>query len=148
MKTNFYYGCTSAAEVQLRFEELSKIYGNQEEVMLVLRNEYSTLMNVLMPSKPAEAEKEEKVTVSDIINSLQAKINPEGLHLEICGSWLWITGKTYLVKDALKELGFRYSKNKLSWYWRSEDNRSGNQEPVPFEMIKEKYGAKEIALSK
>jgi len=46
----------------------------------------------------------------------------------------------------LKELGFRYSANKLSWYYRQSDQKSSNTEPIPFEMIREKYGASVVAL--
>lgn len=41
--------------------------------------------------------------------------NPEWLKFELVGSWLWVSGKTFQVKDSLKDLGFRYSANKLSW---------------------------------
>lgn len=145
MKTNFFYGCTSADEVQIRFDELSKIYVDQEQVLEIIKMEYSTLMSVLNPPKPVE-EPKEKVSISEIIKALQEKINPDGLHLEICGTWLWVTGKTFPVKDALKDLGFRFSSNKLCWYYREDENRSSNQKPVPYEFIKEKYGSKEIAL--
>lgn len=145
MKSNLFFGCTSAAEVQLRFDELSKVFVNQEEMLQSIKAEYSTLMNVLTPSQPDEPVKE-RATVSEKIKELQEKVNPEGLHLEICGTWLWVTGKTYQVKDALKELGFRYSANKLSWYYRQDDHRSSNQAPVPLEMIREKYGVTAVAL--
>lgn len=145
MKSNLFFGCTSAAEVQLRFDELSKVFINQEEMLKSIKAEYSTLMNVLTPSQAVEPEKE-RAAVTEKIKELQEKVNPEGLHLEICGTWLWVTGKTYQVKDALKELGFRYSANKLSWYYRQDDHRSSNQAPVPLEMIREKYGVTEVAL--
>ena len=145
MKSNLFFGCTSAAEVQLRFDELSKVFNDQDEMLQVIKTEYSTLMNVLNPIKPVEATKE-KETVSEKIAELQGKINPEGLHFEVCGTWLWVTGKTYQVKDILKELGFRYSANKLSWYYRQDDHRSSNQEPIPLEMIREKYGTAEVAF--
>ena len=146
MKTNNFYACYSADSVQLRYDELCKIFSDHEPMLLALKTEYSTLMSVLTDSKPVELVKEE-ATVSEKIKELQETVNPEGLHLEICGTWLWITGKTFQIKDTLKELGFRYSANKLSWYYRrQDDHRSGNQKPVPFEFIKEKYGSKEVAL--
>jgi hypothetical protein len=145
MKTNLFYGCTSAAEVQLRFDELSSVFADQTEMLKALKAEYSTLMSVLNSEKPVEEEKD-KASISEIIKVLQEKVNPDGLHLEICGTWLWITGNTYQVKNVLKELGFRFSSNKLCWYYRQDDHRSGNQKPVPFEFIKGKYGSKEIAL--
>ena len=144
MNTNLFYGCNRPDEIEQRYQELSGIFKDQEEVLISLKEEYSTLMSVL--SSAGQADAKEKATVSEKIRQLQEKIDPEGLHLEICGTWLWVTGKTYPVKDTLKELGFRYSSNKLSWYYRQEDNRSSNQEPIPLEMIREKYGSSEVAM--
>jgi hypothetical protein len=110
-----------------------------------INDQYDKLMMVLGESKPVDAAKE-KATVPEKIKELQAKVNPEGLHIEIIKDWLWISGKTFQVKDTLKELGFRYSANKLCWYYRQSDYRSGNQEPIPLEMIREKYGTSEVAL--
>ncbi len=151
MKSNLFYGCTSSAEVQLRFDELTKVFTGQEEMLRVIRTEYSTLMNVLTPAQSEEpvdtAEVvKERATVAEKIKELQGRLNPEGLHLEICGLWLWCSGRTFQVKDTLKELGFRYSANKMSWYYRQDEHRSSNQAPVPLEIIREKYGVTEVSL--
>jgi hypothetical protein len=117
------------------------------EMMNSIRDEYDKLMIVFKDAMLAEVVKEkEKATVAKKIEELQGKIDPTGLHLEICGTWLWVTGKTYQVKDTLKELGFRYSANKLSWYYRQEDDRSPNQEPIPLDLIREKYGTSVVSL--
>ena len=145
MKTNMFYGCTTSNEVEQRYQELSRVFKGQDEVLKSLNEEYSTLMSVLNPVKPVEASKE-RATVSEKIAELQGTINPEGLHFEVCGTWLWVTGSSYQVKETLKELGFRYSANKLAWYYRQDDHRSANQKPVPFEFIKEKYGSQQVAL--
>ena len=80
-----------------------------------IKAEYSTHMSFLTESKPVvEAIKEEAATLSDVIRNLQEKVNPEGLKLEIVGKWLWLSGATFAVKEALKELGFRYSPGKKS----------------------------------
>ena len=151
MKNNLFFGCTSAAEVQLRYDELSKVFNGQDEMLRVIRTEYSTLMNVLTPvetEQPVENAEEvkERATVAEKIKELQGKLNPDGLHLEICGTFLWVTGKTYNVKDVLKELGFRYSANKMAWYYRKDEHRSSNQSPIPLEVIREKYGVTEVAI--
>ena len=124
----------------------SKNAGETNEMIDLINARYSEFAAEFNKATQVEANKV-KATVSEKIKELQGKINPEGLHFELCGKWLWVTGKTYKVKDTLKELGFRYSGNKLSWYYRQEDHRSPNQEPIPFEMIKEKYGSKEVVLS-
>jgi len=137
-------------EVRNRYDELSRVFNPKNskepnEMMKTINAEYDKLMLVMNESDPVEADKE-KATVPEKIKELQEKADTAGLHLEICGTWLWVTGKTYNVKDTLKELGFRYSSNKLSWYYRQVDpkvgidHRSSNQEPIPLEMIREKYG--------
>lgn len=146
MKSNLFFGCTSADEVQLRYDELSKVFTGQDEMLYAIKSEYSTLMNVLAESKPDEAVKEETFTLSDIIKVLQERINPDGLKLEIVGKWLWLSGATYTVREGLKQLGFRYSPDKKSWYWRAEEDRSTNEKPIPLEMIKEKFGSQQVAL--
>jgi hypothetical protein len=90
--------------------------------------------------------KEETYTVADIIKLIQGRFNPEGLRLELSGSWIWLSGTTFTVKNALKEPGFRYSPEKKSWYWRAEADRSSNEKPVPIDLIRTKYGSKEVAL--
>ena len=145
MKSNLFFGCTSPSEVQLRFDELSRVYKDQDEMLQSLKSEYSTLMSVLTESKPVE-EVKEKVSLADIIKVLQERVNPEGLKLEVVGKWLWLSGATFAVKEALKQLDFKYSPDKKSWYWRAEEDRSSNEKPIPLEMIKEKFGSQLITL--
>jgi len=57
-----------------------------------------------------------------------------------------LSGATFAVKDVLKALDFRYSPDKKSWYWRSDENRSSNEKPKPLDMIREKYDTSLIAL--
>ena len=160
MKTDFFINCKNSGEVRDRYDELSRVFNptnskEPNEMINTINAEYDMLMIVFREAMLAEAVKEkekekekvkEKLTVSEKIKELQEKVDPSGLHLEICGTWLWVTGKTYQVKDTLKDLGFRYSSNKLSWYYRQEDDRSPNQEPIPLEMIREKYGTSVVAI--
>ncbi|HUX59604.1 MAG TPA: hypothetical protein VMV77_21720 [Bacteroidales bacterium] len=64
MKSNLFFGCTSKDEVQLRFDELSRVFNDQDEMLNTIKVEYSTLMSVLTESNPVEAVKE-KATVSE-----------------------------------------------------------------------------------
>lgn len=147
MKTNMnmFFGSTSAAEIQLRYDELCKVFNSQDEMLNAIKAEYSTLMSVLTESKPVVAVKD-NTSLSEKIKELQEKVKQEGLRLEIVGQWLWLSGPTFAVKDALKALDFRYSPDKKSWYWRSDENRSTNEKPIPLEMIREKYGTNVVAL--
>jgi len=56
-----------------------------------------------------------------------------------------LSGTTFRVKEALKQLGFRYSPDKKSWYWRSEEDRSSNEKPIPLD-IRDMFGSQPVAL--
>jgi hypothetical protein len=49
----------------------------------------------------------------------------DGITVEICGSWIWISGDTKPVKDQLKALGCNWSHNKTSWYLKPAGERKG-----------------------
>ena len=39
-----------------------------------------------------------------------------GLDVEICGSWIWISGRTWEHVDELKQMGARYASRKKRWF--------------------------------
>ena len=45
----------------------------------------------------------------------------KGLHGEIIGSWLWVSGDTYPIRDKLKVSGFKFSHYKKAWYFHEGD---------------------------
>jgi hypothetical protein len=68
----------------------------------------------------------------------------EGLVIEICGSWLWISGDTRQHRDALKAIGLIWSPNKQMWYWRPAEHKSSNRCRWEMDRIREKFGARRI----
>lgn len=75
--------------------------------------------------------------LSDAINAI---IN-FGLQIEVCGSWIWVSGDTKPHKDTLKENKFRWSPQKLCWYFRPEDYKSYAKGKWNLMQIREKYGS-------
>jgi hypothetical protein len=66
-----------------------------------------------------------------------------GIEIEICGTWLWITGNTKPARDILKAAGFKWSGKKLAWYWHSgEYRRRGRQ--YTLEEIRDRHGSQKI----
>ena len=53
----------------------------------------------------------------DIINKL---VIVPGIEIEICGTWVWISGNSYPYKEYLKEIGCRWSKGKKKWFWTND----------------------------
>jgi len=67
-----------------------------------------------------------------------------GLKMEVCGTWIWVTGDTKPVKEILKEHKFRFAPKKKSWYWRSEGYRRGGGKGWSMDKIRSRYGSKDI----
>ena len=77
----------------------------------------------------------------DIIEKL---IHLNGIDIEICGSWLWITGDTRPHKEVLKSLHFRWSKSKCAWYYHSEDYRKTSKRSYSLDEIRDLYGSEKV----
>ena len=80
-----------------------------EEMMKIINQAYDVLKDY------AGDIKEQPTDYGDLLNdALNAVFGLSGLVIEICGSWVWITGNTRDHKDALKAAGFKWASKKES----------------------------------
>lgn len=79
----------------------------------------------------------------DIINKLSTI---PGIDIEICGSWVWITGNTYPYKDYLKECGCRWSVGKKRWYW-TESPYQKRSSKKSMNRIRAEYGSQKVNIN-
>jgi len=77
----------------------------------------------------------------EVINALS---DIEALNLELCGSWLWITGDTKTNKDTLKSLKCRFAPKKVSWYYRPEDYKSRGKGKYSMDEIRDRHGSQSV----
>lgn len=77
-----------------------------------------------------------------INNALNAVLNLSGLHVEVCGAWVWVSGETKEHKEALKAANFKWAAKKKMWYFRPEGEKSRkNSGTYSMEKIRESYGS-------
>ena len=80
-----------------------------------------------------------------ILNAL-VSLNVGGITIELIGTWIWVYGPGCRaspgLRQALKDLGFRYAPKKKKWHWGRLDRP--NRRPVPMDRIREKYGSRVI----
>ena len=107
-----------------------------EEMMKIINEAYDTL-------KEYEGEiKSEQTDYCDLLNdALNVVSGLPALVIEICGSWVWITGDTRTYKETLKEAGFKWAAKKKAWYFRPEEFSSRSKGTKTLEEIREKYGS-------
>jgi hypothetical protein len=56
---------------------------------------------------------------TDALNLQQLK-QEKNLKIEQIGTWIWVSGDTYRIKEKLKEMGFFYSAKKKAWFFNGE----------------------------
>ena len=89
-----------------------------------MQNEYEKLFNeVKNLHKTQNGEIYTKATDEDINefrDLLNIVIKYTDCTIDIIGNWIWICGETKSHKEDLKELGFKWAKNKCAWYYHKE----------------------------
>ena len=91
----FFFNVTSIDELKAQYKKLAKQHhpdlGGDVETMKAVNTEYEALFKTLNT--------ERKHDMSDgFREAIDKVINFEGLNIEICGSWVWVSGNTFAVK--------------------------------------------------
>ncbi len=108
-----------------------------EEMMKIINQAFDALKDYTGKMKS------EQTDYGDLLNdALNAISGLPALVIEICGSWVWVTGETRQHKDTLKEAGFKWAAKKKAWYFRPEEFSSRSKGTKSLEEIREKYGSK------
>jgi len=140
-------------------EELKKLYrklahkhhpdaGGDAEIMKEINAEYKALFaKVGSTHTNAKGERYEKATgeaPEHFINIINELIRFEGVLIEIIGTFIWVSGNTKPYKEQLKEMGFKWSPNKSSWYLAPEGYRSRSRQNYEMDDIRRMYGSQEV----
>lgn len=84
------------------------------------------------------------MTDEEIRDAITAKIKElaliEGIEIEICGTWIWVSGDTFHAKDALKALDFLWAHKKKMWHW-TPDTKRRRSKAMSMEWIRDKHGS-------
>jgi len=106
-----------------------------EEMMKIINQAFDVLKDYTGEIKQDQSD------YGDLLNdALNRVLGLSGLMIEICGSWVWVTGETRQHKDLLKTAGFKWASKKQAWYFRPEEFCSRSKGTKSLEEIRAKYG--------
>lgn len=87
-------------------------------------------------------QKEVNESTDDFVTLINELIGMDGITVEVCGTWLWVTGNTKVNKEALKACGFRYAAKKKSWYKAPEGTKHfKGKKTWTMAQIRDAYGS-------
>ncbi len=67
-----------------------------------------------------------------------------GLVGEIIGSWLWISGNTYPIREQLKNMGFSYAHIKKCWYYHEGYYHKHNKTQYTMSDMRNLWGSQTL----
>lgn len=139
-------------ELKKEYRRLSKLHhpdcGGDEEIMKAINNEHDELFEILKRQHNARADadptgktRRTTETAQEFRTVIEALLKLD-LTVELCGSWLWISGDTKPHKEALKKVGCRWSSSKKMWYWRHpEEGFTRSRGKATMNQIRTRYGS-------
>ena len=156
----YFKNVNTLEELRKQYKELLKKYhpdnpNGSTEATQQINAEYDKLFKLLKnkhESKEPDTESKhssdnakwdfaEDVALREI---LQKVIHFENIVIELCGSWIWISGNSYQYKDELKEIGFKWASQKKQWFWHGGTYRKKGTRPLSMDDIRSYYGSTEF----
>lgn len=146
---DYFHGCFTEQEIKARYRELCKVHhpdlgGSTEAMQDVnlayeerLRGEFRKTMDNDKAEDFVNLEREVAAKVAEIIGL-------QGIIIELVGRWIWVTGDTFPVRDALKRAGLFWASKKRAWHWHKPQDSCSSFGKKSLEEIKSKYGASVI----
>jgi hypothetical protein len=87
------------------------------------------------------------INYSDDVNTaLNAIVGLQGIEIEICGTWVWVTGNTFEHKEIFKGAGYYWASKKLAWYFKPDGQRTSSRGQYVLADIRLKHGSEKVAF--
>ena len=118
--------------------------GGDPEIMKAINNEYDEMFNLLKNQHNATSEKKINETAEQFRAVIEKIINIPGIVIELCGSWVWVSGDTYTRRADLKAAGMFWANKKKMWYWRAPEDAHHSRGTATMQQIRAKYGSERI----
>ena len=149
----YFTTCRTLEELKKEYRRLSMIHhpdrGGDAATMASINNEYDEAFSRMQRTGTTGTQQKKAPEAPEAFRAVISRlVILDGLKIEICGSWIWVSGNTYPNREALKAAGLRYSKSKAAWYWRpaeSAEYRSRGRSTM--EEIRSKYGSQVVTGS-
>lgn len=153
----YFTNVNSLDELKKEYRRLTKLHhpdcGGDTTTMQAINAEHDELFEVLKLKQNAQAEadttgrtKKTTETAAEFREIVTLLLKLDGITVELCGSWLWISGETKKHKEQLKAARCRWSSSKKMWYWHHpEEGCRWSRGKSDMGSIRRKYGSQRFS---
>ena len=152
MDSRYFKDCKTAEDVKRRYKELAcKLHPDNnpdhdstrefQDMQAEFTAVFERLKTVHVNAAGEEYTKDTTETAADYMDIIEQLISISGVVVEVCGSWIWVTGDTKPAKDRLKRLNFKFSGKKQAWYYHRDPYRKHRKGSMTLDEIRGYYGS-------
>lgn len=148
-KMNYFENVTTLEELKKQYRKLAlELHPDRPngdaEAFKELVNQYEAMHKLVKDTHKTKDGKTYTKTVNEapweFINLINELIKMQGVHIEVIGSFVWVSGDTKPHKEALKTLGFRWHTAKKNWYKAPADYVKRDRTKYSMNDIRNMYG--------
>ena len=147
---NFFEGIETREQLKSAYRKLAMKYhpdhGGDNATMAEINNQYDALDKIL-PSEGQNGERyqpKHREAPENFRAAVVAVQDIPDIEVELCGSWIWITGNTRPHCETFKAAGYRWSANKRAWYWHEEGYSRKGKKHYTMDEIRMLHGSEKI----
>ena len=148
----YFAACTTLEALKKEYRRLCMIHhpdrGGDAATMAAINNEYDEAFHRLQHQQRTAQATTQEAQTEEVPEEFRAVIEKliriQDIIIEICGSWIWVTGATYPHREELKAAGLRYSKNKTAWYWHPSTYIHRTRRGYSLEEIRDLHGSERV----
>ena len=125
----------SDAEFQVMMKDYTAAYNRFKSVHRTRTNESTGSTEKAAENDHSDFTAEQ---FADIINKV---LFMDGVTIEIVGTWIWLSGNTFIYKDEIKSAGFFWSSKHKKWYYNGGTRKSKKHSKLTFDQVRSLHGS-------